>query len=421
MYKGLPIITNKIPVDERSGVPHHLIDLIGLEEKPWTVTQFVKESCSIIEQIRARGKLPIVVGGTHYYTHALLFKDATLSEDNQADNSIDADQEIDKKWPILSRSTEEIYQELQRVDPEIAKRWHPADRRKIQRSLHIWLKTGRKASEVYAEQQRHRMTGGKVEGELVGPEPADLEAEGLRFPTLVLWLEAQDSALKQRLNSRVDLMVRNGLADEAQTLARLEDDLVRQGVQIDHSKGIWVSIGYKEMEPYFRTVTTGADVKKSVAALQQAIESIKAGTRRYAKRQNRYIRIRLSNALGDADRLDRLFLLDCTDLDHWDQHVAHPADGIVDSFLKGEHLPDPKSLSELAKSMLSGPRDGKHVLERVAKPCEICDKVLMTEKEWNIHLSSRSHKKAAAAHRKRSVTLGDADPYQTESSATKAG
>src|SRR5689334_20221731 len=73
MYKGLPIITNKLTTEEQRGIPHHLLGSIELHEDPWVVTQFKKEATRIISEIRGRGKLPIVVGGTSYYLDGLLF------------------------------------------------------------------------------------------------------------------------------------------------------------------------------------------------------------------------------------------------------------------------------------------------------------------------------------------------------------
>ena len=72
MYEGLPIITNKIPENERNSIPHHLLGTVSLASEPWTVPKFVHESQRIIQEIRSRGRLPILVGGSHYYTQALL-------------------------------------------------------------------------------------------------------------------------------------------------------------------------------------------------------------------------------------------------------------------------------------------------------------------------------------------------------------
>ena len=70
MYEGLPIATNKITETERQGIPHHLLGSLGLDQKPWTVQQFVKVADKTIGEIRSRGKLPIVFDGSQYYVHS---------------------------------------------------------------------------------------------------------------------------------------------------------------------------------------------------------------------------------------------------------------------------------------------------------------------------------------------------------------
>lgn len=405
MYKGLPIITNKIPEHERNGIKHHLLDFIGLEEPPWTVTQYARESSRIIDDIRSRGKLPIVVGGTAYYTHALLFPDATLNDEAEIEKrDVDTSTSREEEFPILAASNEEIFQKLQEVDPEMASRWHPRDRRKIQRSLEIWLKTGTKASEVYAEQERRRVVD--RDGDKADPPGAGNKGvTNLRYPTLLLWLEADDAVLKQRLNDRVDVMVDSGLVDEAMSLSELEKELSRQGTPVNKSMGIWVSIGYKELQPWVdKHQTCEPELAQPPASLSQAIESVKAGTRRYAKRQNRYIRIRLANALQEAKQFNMLFALDCSDLERWDVDVSEPAQSLVRSFLNGDELPDHRSLSTMAGKLLSAADQSDNRAPRVAKTCDVCEKTMLTEKEWDLHLSSRGHKKMVAARRKREMS-----------------
>ena len=159
LYSGLPIITNKITVEERKGIPHHLLGCIGLDEPTWVVGTFVKRALGVIEEIRSRGKLPILVGGTHYYTQSLLFRDrlAEAEEDGEGGESKKDHHEaqgpiedLEDKYPILKESTENLLERLQDVDPVMAERWHPNDRRNIQRSLEIYLQTGRKSSDIYA-------------------------------------------------------------------------------------------------------------------------------------------------------------------------------------------------------------------------------------------------------------------------------
>ena len=411
MYRGLPIITNKIPENERHGIPHHLLDFIDLREKPWTVQHFVKESSRIIDEIRSRGRLPIVVGGTIYYTMSLLFEDAILTpvdlESSSKSNHEEPGDGKDEEFLILSAPTEEIHAKLREVDPEMAKRWHPNDRTKIRRSLEIYLRSGRKASVMYGEQQQSTSTenGNTMKRTAGNEEDATADREmSMRYPTLLLWLEAEDAILKQRLNDRVDIMVASGLCEEVLETASLEQGLQQRQEPVDLANGIWGSIGYKEMKPWLkaRQTPTSDDVKVATVK-QEGIEAVRASTRRYAKRQNRFVRIRLANAMEAAGRLDQLFLLDCTDLMQWHTAVRQPAEMLVTAFLSGNELPGADSLSKLAEKLFSqlGERNGETV--RQARTCEVCNKILMTEKEWNGHLASRSHKKLVAWQRKQDL------------------
>jgi tRNA dimethylallyltransferase len=411
MYKGIPIITNKIPIQERHGIPHHLLDLVDLQEQPWTVKKFVKESQKIIREIRSRGKLPILVGGTHYYVHGLLFREALVNGPKREDASEEDGSEEDRRgdledqFPILSASTPDIYAKLQEVDPVMARRWHPNDRRKISRSLEIFLQTGRRASDIYKAQRKEEgaesttLDATEVKHRDVNGEK---EPIGMRYSSLIFWLDAQDVALKDRLNARVYDMIANGLLEEAVLMADLEREATAQGLALDKGKGIWVSIGYKELQPFLDANRNGNASEKELAHLRTAgIEAIQASTRQYAKRQNRYIRIRLANALNGAGASDKLFVFDCSDLDQWSATVTAPTQLVTDAFLNGEALPDPIDLSAFAQTILSATDTSRKYQEYIqARICEVCDKTLMTEKEWQGHLTSRGHRKALQGQHK---------------------
>jgi tRNA dimethylallyltransferase len=405
MYKGLPIITNKILEHEKNGIPHHLLDLVDLRERPWDVQRFVKESSKIIDEIHARGRLPIVVGGTIYYTFSLLFEDALLSP-TKPDNGGEAVTEADSvDDPILDASTEEIFAKLKEVDPDMAKKWHPNDRNKIRRSLEIYLKTGRKASEIYAEQRRPVDNSDDVAMASTGRKM------NLRYPVLLLWLDAEDFVLKQRLDARVDAMVADGLCDEVVEMAAVEKELKSVGHVVDMTSGIWASIGYKELGTWLEAQQSGEDNKKIERAKREGIEAVKASTKRYAKRQVRFVRLRLAQALIAAGNLDVLLPLDCTDSTRWESTVEEPAARLVGTFMQGQQLPAPESLSSAAAAILKRFKEGAIPPDRSARKCEVCKKTLMTEKEWQAHLASRVHKNTVAASRRREAPIPSAhDP-----------
>ena len=234
MYNGLPIITNKIPEAEREGVPHHLLDVIGYDEQPWDVRKFTRESQQMVEDIHARGRLPILVGGTHYYTLSLLFQDSLVFDSNLNTQSEHGDSA--EQWPILASSTEEILAKLRVVDPVMANRWHPNDHRKIRRSLEIWYQTGKPASQIYLNQAG--VNGGPANRDKTLLVNDDVVGSRLlRYPTIVFWLQAEKEILNSRLNARLDKMILEGLIEEASLLHRFTVERRSNGIQDDMTQG----------------------------------------------------------------------------------------------------------------------------------------------------------------------------------------
>ena len=375
MYQGLPITTNKITVEESKSITHHLLDRIGVGEQSWTVRQFHSRATSVIDEIRSRGKLPILVGGTHYYTQSLLFPNSLVEEEQPEFLSTEEEKQ---KWPILRGSTEEMLQELWKVDPIMAKRWHPQDGRKIRRSLEIWLKAGKPASQIYSEQQNEDNTN-----ELHGPDSRDTSKPS-SGDLLVFWTYASTAELNERLDKRVDAMLSRGLLEEVQMMYDFVQSQKQKEIALDESRGIWTAIGYKEFLPYL-TDDCRADFLR-----QEGIERTKLATRQYAKRQTRWIRLKLFEAMRQAGLTNRMFLLDASNVSKWPSAVEALAHDVTIAFKNGSDLPLPKSLSSKAREMLVI----KGRPSRSARYCEACDTTVMTEEEWMRHSKSKGHRGA---------------------------
>lgn len=423
LYTGLPIITNKITVEERKGVPHHLLGCIDFGEPTWVVGTFVKRALRVIEEIRSRGKLPILVGGTHYYTQSLLFREqlAETEDDGKAgdaekDNEHGPSESSHEKYPILKEPTETLLEKLQEVDSVMASRWHPNDRRKIQRSLEIFLQTGRKASDIYAEQQ---ITSAAANSS----ETVSGEESGLRFPSLVFWIHAETEILRTRLDNRIEKMLARGLIDE---VSQLHEYAVAQDAEqpVDESRGIWVSIGYKEFKAYIAALRTGTASEDDLRALkEEAIERTKIATRQYAKRQTRWIRLKLLLALqsqpqtSEADASSAagmLYLLDGTSVPDFEPNVLSPAVKITQAFLSDASMPEPKDLSAAAAEQLSVKPDRDHSNMHknwVRRRCDLCDVTCVTDKQWEAHARSRAHRRLVSKKRKKEegVANGEAE------------
>ncbi|KFY37112.1 hypothetical protein V495_07357 [Pseudogymnoascus sp. VKM F-4514 (FW-929)] len=421
MYTGLPIVTNKITPAEQQGVPHHLIGNVSLQEEPWHVGVFKREAEGIIEEIRSRGRLPILVGGTHYYTQSLLFDDNLVEDTDEKsqppqDGGTENDESL-RKYPILGASTEDILAKLREVDPVMADRWHPNDRRRIQRSLEIYLTQGQKASDVYAK-QRERKSAPQQD-----TASANIEEPDRTIPlesTLLFWVHAGQEVLKSRLDARVDKMVENGLIEEVQSLQKLQEAETAASQPPDLTRGIWVSIGFKEFAPYLSTTMDPAATEKDKSkALALSIEQTKSATRQYAKRQVRWIRLKLLIALKKAGSLHNLYLMDGSDVANFQCDVSGQAIKVCGDFLNGLELPPPTEMSPAAAEFLTLSRDfdfGDRPDLWIRQTCEVCNVTAVTEANWNFHLQSRGHR-----GKLRKLNRPPRVPRQLQTEATEDG
>ena len=369
MYSGLPIMTNKISQVEQRGVPHHLLGHASLSEEPFIIDDFTREATRIMAEIRERGNLPIVVGGTAYYVDALLFSDVTLSEYPQQE-----------PLPLLDEPTEVLLAELKKVDPEMAKQWHPNDRRKIRRSLEIYLRTGQRASDLYAEQKERRHDQSSL---------SDSPWENLLF-----WVYSEREVLKERLDSRIDKMVEQGLMDEVRQLSDFKRKEEAAGRTVDMTKGIWQVIGYKQFEPYLQALNenkTGTELEQIRSACE---EDMKTSTRRYALSQNKWTRNKKIPRLRQESpqALDSLYILDSTNVSLFQDAVVESAAQLTRQFLEGQPRAHPRDISELARTVLEDAIRSPPSRTLCEKTCDICGVTAVTEEQWEIHLRSRNHR-----------------------------
>ncbi|MFB3430053.1 MAG: tRNA (adenosine(37)-N6)-dimethylallyltransferase MiaA [Phycisphaerales bacterium] len=252
VYRGLDIGTAKPSPEEMGGIPHHLIDLVDPTEPeptPFTVDDWLGRAESLIEEMRGSGRVPVVVGGTHLYAKALLeglFKGP------------DPDPELREQ--LASLSAQERRAELERVDPDAAKRIHPHDDRRTIRALEIFRLTGVPISEH--QRQWDSSSGPRQDALLVG---IDWPAE----------------ELSRRINERVRHMVERGLIAEAHAL--YDAGALRPGTQPAES------LGYKQLIPYYERRSSRSE----------AVERIKIETRRFAKNQRTWLR-RLRSTPGSV-------------------------------------------------------------------------------------------------------------------------
>lgn len=242
IYKNLDVGTAKPSAEERQGIPHYLLDFLS-PETPYSVADFTAAADPLIRDITARGRLPLVVGGTGLYITSLLSGMAFAPE--KTDPAIRA--RLQARADTESGAA--LYAELQRIDPDYAAQVHPNNLPRVIRALELFEATGRRMSDQRREAR-----------------PAEAP-----YHALCLCLTCRDRAvLYSRIDRRVDEMVENGVLDEARQVYD-HRDAYRTAAQ---------AIGYKEFFPYF----------EGTANLTECTERLKQATRNYAKRQLTWFR-----------------------------------------------------------------------------------------------------------------------------------
>ena len=233
IYKTMDIGTAKATIEEREGIVHHLIDEKNPEE-PYSVAEFQKTVRAKIDQIKSRGNMPIIVGGTGLYIKSVLYdyEFAGESETKEVD---------DEKYKDFDN--EALHQKLAEVDEEAAKTIHPNNRKRVIRALEIFETSGVKKSEMIQTQQHE-----------------------LIYDVALIGLTDDRDVLYDRINKRVDVMFETGLVEEVRALFEAGIPQTAQSIR---------AIGYKELYDYFNGLTS----------LEECKELIKRNSRRYAKRQ----------------------------------------------------------------------------------------------------------------------------------------
>ena len=250
VYRELDIGTAKITEEEMQGVPHHYFDVLEPTDS-FSVAEYQRDVRTYIDEIVSRDKTPIIVGGTGLYVQSVLY-DFRFTDEG-SDESVR--KQLEEEASIVGK--EAMHQRLLAVDPKSAKEIHPNNVRRVIRALEIYEVTGQTKSEIDQKRGQKKM-----------------------YPSTIFGLSMPREQLYERINLRVDLMIRDGLEEEVHALYQkgIRDTQAMRG------------IGYKEWIPYFEGRMTKEEV----------IEQIKKNTRQYAKRQLTYFRNKLDVVWLDA-------------------------------------------------------------------------------------------------------------------------
>jgi tRNA dimethylallyltransferase len=424
LYSGLDVATAKATAEEMRGVPHHLLSCLPPEHAGFTVQEYTRRAVRAIDDIHARGKIPILVGGTMYYVQAVLWDSllapiegspagarssdggdgggssgivaaigatsasadtggsgggssgsgsaaaaAAAATETAAVSAADVALLAPEHLSVLGAG--ELHRLLARLDPARAATLHANNVRKVRSSLDVLRTSGTRHSELMAEQQRRQ------------------RAAGPRFNAVALWVRSDAATLDARLDRRVDAMVRDGVVDEVRRLWRLLAAAAQRDGSTEHKGGVVQSIGYKEFTPLLELEALDealdappleGGAAQRAQTLAACVDRLKATTRRYARKQLRWIRNRFVGR--DVPTVP----VDSSDVARWAEVTGPVIDGVRRWLNAEDALP--------LGTILPG-SCGRRV-------CPECNgRVLLGDEEWSEHIASQAHLKALRRARKR--------------------
>ncbi len=241
IYKGMDISTAKPTLQETEGIKHYLIDFLDISEK-YSVSSFCQDARKAFDEILAKSKLPVIVGGTGLYI------DSFLSNTTFLDNAISDDIRVKLKKELDEYGPDYMHSQLKSVDPDAAERIHPNNTVRVLRALEVYKTTGQTITQ---------------QAEMSHQVASDIE------PLFIGITYKNREVLYERINKRVDFMLENGLLKEADIFFKSSP-----------SDTAFNAIGCKELKPYF----------DGIKSLDECIEDLKKSTRHYAKRQLTWFR-----------------------------------------------------------------------------------------------------------------------------------
>lgn len=269
IYKDMDIATAKPTEAEMQGIPHHLISIVDSDES-FSVAAYKEKAVEAIADIFCRGRIPVVVGGTGLYIDTLVNNTTFFDFDK-------SDQREKLQMRLQNEGIEKLFDELKSVDPETAERLHINDTKRILRALEVYYSTGKTIS---------------LQAELSHENES-------QYNWLIIGLTAENrDVLYDRINRRVDIMLDDGLIEEAKTFSSSEKSSTAKQ-----------AIGYKELKGFF----------DGSISLEEATENLKRETRRYAKRQLTWFRrnkninwINIDNKTSEEVLTEALAIIDVT-------------------------------------------------------------------------------------------------------------
>ena len=242
IYKDMTIGTAKPTPEETENIPHYLIDFVSPDER-YSVADFKKDAEEKIDEILAKGKVPIIVGGTGLYIDSLVYgiEFPDIEYDEEYRNSLMKEAETEE-------GLNKLYEEAKKIDPEAMEKISPSDKKRISRVLEIYHATGKTKTELEIKSRE----------------------KGVKYDYIVFAIDWDREKLYERINLRVDIMIEQGLVDEVKNVYNKYEKFptAMQG------------LGYKEVVEYL----------EGKISFEEMVEKIKLETRHFAKRQLTWFR-----------------------------------------------------------------------------------------------------------------------------------
>nr|XP_054772935.1 tRNA dimethylallyltransferase-like [Lytechinus pictus] len=299
---------------------------------------------------------------------------------------------------VTKMDSSELHELLQEIDPQMADKLHPNDRRKIIRSLQVYEQHGVCHSDLLKE-QRDQEGGSHLGGPLRYKDPC------------VFWVQTEQSVLDTRLDKRVDSMMNAGLVRELEDFHK-EYNEQRLAGQIReeemYTQGIFQSIGFKEFHPYLVIDEDRKQSDEGQRLLEESIERLKTATRQYARRQLKWIRNRF---LKRGNNSPSVFGLDSTKPEEWERNVLEPATRILEAVMQGKESPisplpcEERKVNDLSQTFV----------------CDVCKgRQFVGQQQWTAHLQSRRHQKQARKKRLRELMEKEGSKKEASSSSVSS-
>lgn len=400
LYKNADIMTAKATKEERAKIKHNLFDILELSKKDFTRSNYTEIATNLINSLIKQGKIPIIVGGTHYYIESLLFNDDETfqeleKEEEKGQESKDSNKTCENEEKLFN------FELLKTIDPLMAEKTHPNDKRRIRNYIKFYYRTKKLPSEIFINCETNKT---------------------LRYKnSIVLWPFMQNmEILKEKARVRINEMVNFDGMDEIINVYEFFCSEIQNINEIDSyldfQKGVLQAIGYKEFFPFYKEVKkiflkdhisfkqlnqiektdflkSLENDKKIVEVLRKCKEFLLIKTMKYTKKQLIWIENRLTN-LKVLENCFFKFEFDSYLGDNFINKVVSPATQIIVEFTKNL---DYKQLEMKFNEYLTKNKKKNNKKIRIEDWkkhfCEICECELNGPKEWEIHLNSRKHSK----------------------------